>query len=132
MNLSVRLVPNQLFFKASSTLTQFRVINYTMTSQDQDSKISVDVYIRRIYFFQLFNTFIPTFSLLIIAHITLFFDEIKAEFSVGISLTLMLVMYTIYQSALQTIPATAYLKMIDIWLIFNLADIFLVFLVEVT
>jgi hypothetical protein len=43
----------------------------------------------------------------------------------------MLVMYTMYQSISQTLPATAYLKFIDVWLIFCLLVPFVVFIVQV-
>ena len=37
------------------------------------------------------------FSLLVIAEITLLFDESRLEIALGLSLTVMLVMYTFYQ-----------------------------------
>ena len=43
----------------------------------------------------------------------------------------MLVMYTLYQSIAASLPQTAYLKMIDIWLLFGLMAPFVVFLFEV-
>jgi hypothetical protein len=48
-----------------------------------------------------------------------------------VSLTAMLVMYTLYQSISGSLPQTAYLKMIDAWLLFGLIMPFVVFLVEV-
>ena len=53
------------------------------------------------------------------------------ETTITVSLTTMLVMYTLYQSILDTLPQTSYLKLIDIWLIACLTLPFLVFLVEV-
>ena len=40
----------------------------------------------------------------------------------------MLVMYTLYQSIASALPQTAYLKMIDVWLLFGLMMPFVVFL----
>jgi hypothetical protein len=48
-----------------------------------------------------------------------------------VSLTSMLVMYTLYQSVAGSLPQTAYLKMIDIWLLFGLIMPFVVFLCQV-
>ena len=48
----------------------------------------------------------------------------------GLSLTVLLVMYTLYQSVSLSISQTAYLKMIDYWLLFCLIIPFIVFLME--
>jgi hypothetical protein len=68
---------------------------------------------------------------LVIADITLFFDENHFELAIGLSLTIMLVMYTLYQSILDSLPKTAYLKLIDIWLIFCLVLPFFIFLIQI-
>jgi hypothetical protein len=51
--------------------------------------------------------------------------------TIGLTLTVMLVMYTMYQSILASITHTAYLKMLDYWLLFCLLTPFLVFTIEV-
>jgi hypothetical protein len=53
------------------------------------------------------------------------------DLAIGLSLTIMLVMYTMYQSISQVLPATAYLKFIDVWLIFCLLVPFVVFIIQV-
>ena len=70
-------------------------------------------------------------SLLIISEITLFFDETQTELAVGLSLTIMLVMYTMYESISKSLPVTAYLKMIDYWLLFCLLVPFTIFMIEI-
>ena len=50
----------------------------------------------------------------------------------GFSLTIMLVMYMMYQSILGTVLKTAYLKLIDIWLIFCLSIPFVVFMIQIS
>ena len=80
--------------------------------------------------YHLANTFLPTISLLVIVEFTLFFDESKLEMAVTLSLTVMLVMYTLYQSISLTIPKTAYLKLIDYWLIYCLLTPFIIFIIE--
>jgi len=49
----------------------------------------------------------------------------------GLSLTIMLVMYTMYQSITEHVTKTAYLKMIDYWLFFCLLMPFLIFMIEI-
>jgi hypothetical protein len=62
---------------------------------------------------------------------TLFFKKQDLDFAIGLTMTIMLVMYTMYQSISQSLPQTAYLKFIDVWLIFCLMVPFFVFVVQV-
>merc|ERR1712080_477285 len=48
------------------------------------------------------------------------------------SVTVMLVMYTLYQAVANKLTATAYIKLIDIWLIFGLVLPFVVFFLLVS
>jgi hypothetical protein len=99
---------------------------------NNQSLIQFEILLQRMYFYHLAATYMPTICLLIIAEITLFIDESHFDTTVMVSLTSMLVMYTLYQSIAGTLPQTAYLKMIDIWLLFGLMMPFIVFLLEVT
>ena len=72
------------------------------------------------------------FSLLMIAEVTLFFQESDLDMGIGLSLTVMLVMYTMYQSINDSIPKTAYLKFIDIWIGCCLFIPFIVFFIQVS
>ena len=51
--------------------------------------------------------------------LTLFIDDDHIEATIMVSLTNMLVMYTLYQNSIQQVPSTAYLKLLDYWLIFG-------------
>jgi hypothetical protein len=62
---------------------------------------------------------------------TLYFKKQDLDFAIGLTMTIMLVMYTMYQSISQSLPQTAYLKFIDVWLIFCLMVPFFVFVVQV-
>ena len=90
----------------------------------------MNIVLRRIYYYHLTNTYTPTSSLLIIVEVTLYFEESQTETAIGLSLTVMLVMYTFYQSINQSLTKTAYLKMIDYWLLFCLLTPFVIFLIE--
>jgi hypothetical protein len=63
--------------------------------------------------------------------VTIFFKKADLDMAIGLSLTIMLVMYTMYQSISQSLPQTAYLKFIDVWLIFCLLVPFVVFVAQV-
>ena len=70
---------------------------------------------RKISYF-IFNIYMPTLCLFIIAGLTLFIDYSHFEVSIMVALTSMLVTYTLYQGISAYLPQTSYMKMIDIWL----------------
>jgi hypothetical protein len=118
-------------FTGKEAVSQFTIEKITMQSVNL-STVTVTIEMRRIFFYHLATTFLPTACVMIIAEVTLFIDESHFEATVMVALTSMLVMYTQYQSVSSTLPSTPYLKMIDIWLLFGLLMPFIVFLIEVS
>jgi hypothetical protein len=125
------LVPGPLKYNISEVLTQFYLRECTITAMKNQSEVHVAINLKRIFSYHLTNTYMPTSTLLIIAEITLYFDEEKTELAIGLSLTIMLVMYTMYQSISDNLLRTAYLKMIDYWLLFCLLMPFVIFMIEI-
>ena len=62
--------------------------------------------------------YLPTFLILSIVYATNFFKDYFFEAAVTVNLTSLLVLTTLFISVSQSLPPTAYVKMIDIWLIF--------------
>ena len=62
--------------------------------------------------------YLPTILILIIVYATNFFKDFFFEAVVSVNLTSLLVLTTLFISVSQSLPPTAYIKMIDIWLIF--------------
>ena len=62
--------------------------------------------------------YLPTFLILIIVYTTNFFKDFFFEAVVTVNLTSLLVLTNLFISVSQTLPPTAYVKMVDIWLIF--------------
>ena len=102
----------------------------SMVSKSQDYVV-VEVVLKRRPLFHLATIYLPTICLLIIAELTLVIDKQYFEATIMVSLTSMLVMYTLYQSISDKLPQTAYLKMIDVWLLFCLIMPFFVFILLV-
>ncbi len=125
------LIPRHLQYNISQALTQFYLRDCTIQALKNQSEINVAINLKRIFTHHLTNTYMPTSTLLIIAEVTLFFDEEKTEVAIGLSLTIMLVMYTMYQSISDSLIKTAYLKMIDYWLLFCLLMPFFIFMIEI-
>ena len=91
--------------------------------------IHVDIHLKRILTQHIINTYLPTICLIMIAELTLFIGVEHFEASIMVALTSMLVMYTLYQSISASLPQTAYMKMIDYWLLNGLFIPFFVFLI---
>ena len=124
----VELVPGTLKYFGSIYLIQFEVVNYTFAKASNGTGVMAEIHLRRMYTFHLANTYFPTTCLMIIVEMTLFIDDSNFDTNVMVSLTTLLVMYTLFQSISDTLPKTAYLKLIDMWLLFSLILPFIIFI----
>lgn len=105
--------------------TQYNLGKITFTSNES---VAASLPLKRVPLYHLTNTYMPMLTLIVIVELTLFFKAHQLEMALGFSLTIMLVMYTFYQSVSASVPKTAYLKFIDYWLIFCLIVPIAVFL----
>ena len=64
--------------------------------------------------------YIPTILVNIIGHITNYFKPFYFESAIAVNITVMLVLVSMYISVVASVPVTSYIKMIEIWLLFNL------------
>ncbi len=128
---------NQLSLKLISvhqakdiTLSQYEYTGFKPENSTSNSKaVTVLINLERKWGMYMATTFLPTICLILVAELTLFIDESHFEATIMVALTAMLVMYTLYQSVSNALPATSYIKLIDIWLLAGLILPFIVFLV---
>ena len=66
------------------------------------------------------TVYVPSILLNIIGHITNYFKPFYFESAISVNLTVMLVLTNMFISVVAGLPVTTYIKMIDIWLLFNL------------
>ena len=114
-----------MVYSGSVQMLQYNIINWEMEEVEGGLKIVFKLQ-RRIHH-HLFTTFIPTFCLMVMCQSTLYFKAEHFKTTAGVTVTTMLVMYTLYQSVSHKLVPTAYIKMIDVWLIFGLILPFCVF-----
>ena len=93
------------------------IIQKWMLVRDQAS-VKFIVVLKRRVMSELLGTYLPTILLVAITFSTTFFKAEYFEAALTVNLTNMLVLTTIFISVMQTLPKTAYVKHIDIWLIF--------------
>ena len=103
--------------KSTIKLMQYNIKDlYFNNTNEIQNEITVNIKLQRKLSGHIFNIYIPTLCLVLIAWFTLFIDYSHFEATIMVALTTMLVIYTLHQSISATLPATAYLKMIDVWL----------------
>ena len=115
-NSSVKLFPNRLSMTQNADMSIFRVTNWYWTRNPNN--LSVEVVLKRKITSEMMTTFFPSFLLIAITFATTFFKPFFFEAALSVNLTTMLMMTTISIGKMQTLPTTAYIRMIDIWLVF--------------
>ena len=110
----------------SSEITQTK-INVTNNS----ALVQLKITLKHVPSHSLATIYFPITLVLIVAMITLFIDQSHFEATIMVNLTAMLVLYTLYQSISENVPKTAYLKLLDYWVIYAMLIIFIVFVIEV-
>ena len=127
----LQLIAGNVKYLGPTSLLELDVMNVSIHSGGPDH-VYVEIKLRRRCLFHLATTYFPTLCLFLISEVLLFINEEHFEATIMVSLTAMLVMYTLHQSILSQLPKTSYMKMIDIWLLCGLTIPFLVFILEVT
>lgn len=126
----VRLRTGELSYQGPKDLIQFTVLDWSITEVEEGVEVSVRF--RRRIQHHLLSTFLPTFCLMLIAQSGLYFRAEHFKTTAAVSVTVMLVLFTLYQAVSTKVTPTAYIKMIDIWLIFGLVLPFIVFFLLVS
>ena len=129
MEAFMQLSPGGVIYQGPKTMVQFVVQSTKMYLKDP-KYVVVEITLKRMFRYHLAATFVPTTLLMIVTEITLFVDEKHFEATIMVHLTTMLVMYTLYQGVSASMPKTADLKFIDIWLLYGLVVPFVTFVVE--
>ena len=110
-------------------LIQYNKLESLWSKCKNKENISVILRFERQFVGQLFVTYLPTLCLIAVTELTLIIDPGRFEATIMVALTSKLVMYTLYQSVEASLPQTAYLKLIDIWLLMGLLLPFVIMLI---
>ena len=123
MNAFINLVVNQHKNLGPTELTQYFIRKTTMEKIQLDGEkaaIEFQVVLGRRLLGTFLTIFLPTILLNVIGHATNYFKAFFFEAVVSVNLTVMLVLTTMFINVSNQLPNTSYIKMIDVWLIFNL------------
>jgi len=116
------LTPGLLKYLGPEELTQYYVKMYTIEEAilENAKGLSVSITFGRRLLGTILTVYLPTVLLNVIGHATNFFKPFFFEAVVTVNLTAMLVLTTMFINVSNNLPKTSYVKMIDVWLIFNL------------
>ena len=127
---TVMLLPHKMNMRLSPTndpqmdpvnLPLFYITGWQLTQKNSDCPqegIRMVITLKRKFLREVITTYLPTILLMIATFITTFFKPEFFEAALGVNLTTMLMMTTIFMTSLSELTDTAYPKWIDFWLIF--------------
>ena len=114
----VDIAPAVLRYAGPSDLREFLVTGIKITKTGKN--VVVTVSIARMLMSIILTTFLPTIILNLIGHTANYFKPFFFEAVIALNASVMLVLTTMFINVSNNLPKTAYIKMIDIWLLFNL------------
>ena len=119
---TVQLVPHLLWMEERVDMTLYTITEWSLVHRNTSNLskgIKMMLTMQRKLMNEMMTTYLPSVLLMLITWATTFFKPYFFEAALSVNLTTMLVMTTIFISVMQMLPATAYVKMVDIWLIFG-------------
>jgi hypothetical protein len=117
---TVRLLPGSLRMEEDRDMTLYYMAAWALEDRYKNGTkegVRMWIKIQRKPMNELLTTYLPSILLLVITYATTLFKPYYFEAALSVNLTNMLVMTTIFMGVMQSLPTTAYVKMVDIWLI---------------
>ena len=118
----VEQIPGNFTYSGPQDLTMYFIKRTQMSRKIWEGRrlIVIEVTIGRRLLSFILTTILPTLLLNLIGHSSNYFKEFFFEGIISLNVTVMLVLTTMFINISNNLPKTAYLKMIDTWLLFNL------------
>ena len=117
----VKLVPSDFSMNEDKELALFTITSWNLEYRSplvSEEGLRFKVVLKRKVVNSLLTTYLPSSLLILITFATTYFKPIFFEAALTANLTIMLVTTTIFIGEMQMLPTTAYIKMVDIWLVF--------------
>ena len=114
---TVKLLANQIMMNQTLDMTLFVIRDWNLTTSSDLGGVRMTIVLKRKIMNEMMTTYLPSLLLILITYATTFFKPYFFEAGLSVNLTTMLVMTTIFMTVMQMLPATAYVKMIDVFLI---------------
>lgn len=130
-NLKLQFKSEWIKNKINGGLNQFSITGLQGKLDNGNKTLSIVIKMKLEISYIIVSVYFPTICLFIIATMTLYIDPCHFEATIMVSLTTMLVTYTLYQSISDALPKTGTIKLVDIWLLVGMMLPFVVFLILV-
>ncbi|XP_037792351.1 uncharacterized protein LOC119587736 [Penaeus monodon] len=119
-------------FSAERRLLEYRMVKEKMFHPEGNLKaVQVTLKFKNQYGYYIGNAVVPSLFMVVICYLTLLFDMDDFMDRIMVSLTSLLVLASLFSQTSQSIPKTAYLKLIDVWYICVITVDFLIIVVLV-
>ena len=115
---TVELLAKEMWMNETQDMTLFNIQDWSLSTMEAGG-VRMTIVLKRKIMNEMMTTYLPSVLLILITYATTFFKPYYFEAALSVNLTTMLVMTTIFKSVMQMLPATAYIKMVDVFLIFG-------------
>ena len=119
---TVELIPSIVLMESQIELTTYIIEKWELVyrnTSDVAKGIKLEITFKRRIMNELLTTYLPSVLLIMITYATTFFKPFYFEAALTVNLTSMLVITTLFVAVMDKLPPTAYIKMVDYWLIFG-------------
>ncbi|KAF2363407.1 Low-density lipoprotein (LDL) receptor class A repeat [Trinorchestia longiramus] len=122
-----------VWYHGDRGLQQFQVQDCSISAKQHKDKQTITVLftLGRMPSFILLSVMLPTLMLLIIGYSTLYIKPSLLQVRLTVSLTTLLVLYTLFSQTSSSLPRTAHIKMIDMWFFFVISVLFVIIILHV-
>ncbi|XP_076041083.1 uncharacterized protein LOC143025389 [Oratosquilla oratoria] len=128
---------SRVVYQGSRSLPQYLVADLwtSVTARGRSltkySVLKVEFRLSRRFNVVLLGVYLPSVLLLVIGYSTLYVKAALLQVRLTVSLTTLLVLYTLFNQTSSSLPKTANIKMIDIWFFFCIILLFVIIIVHV-
>ncbi|XP_042233824.1 uncharacterized protein LOC121874013 isoform X1 [Homarus americanus] len=112
----ILLLQEEVKFTGERRLLEYELVNETLTAHgNMSAAVQLRLVFQNQYGYYIGNAVVPSLLMATICYLTFFFDLDDFTDRIMVSLTSLLVLAALFTQTSQSIPKTAYLKLIDIW-----------------
>ncbi|XP_071524589.1 uncharacterized protein [Panulirus ornatus] len=123
----ILLLQEEMMFTGERRLLEYELVNETLTTRgNMSAALQLRLVFQNQYGYYIGNAVVPSLLMAAICYLTFYFDLDDFTDRIMISLTSLLVLAALFTQTSQSIPKTAYLKLIDIWYVTLITTDFLI------
>ncbi|XP_042213264.1 uncharacterized protein LOC121860243 [Homarus americanus] len=130
----LELKNSSVVYSGMAELPKYEVQNIKISLKNRSGYAVIEVMfqLERRWSLLMLTIFLPTFLLLGIGYGTLFIKLAVFQARAVMTLTTLLVLYTLFNQVSSGLPDTAYIKMLDLWFFFCIFVIFSIIVIHIT